>query len=638
LKQKLKKDIKHKHNIKTLPKDNKNLVLLLGFIIFIISFILYSNTLYNKYALDDFSVIKENWVIKNGTESIPLIFKTSYRYGYWNSVENLYRPLSLVLFAIEWEISPDNPAFYHFINILLYAISGFLLFITLCKVMNKMNIIILFITSLFFIVHPIHTEVVANIKSGDEIISFIFILLTIIFLWKYIEKKSLKSIFISLIFYFLAFLSKESAITMLAVFPLLIYFFTDMTLSKNLKISAVFIIPALIFLAIRKSVLGNMLELNVISIIDNLLVASPDFFYKTATAIKILGIYLLKLVFPHPLAADYSYNQIPIINWSDYKAIISLLIYLLLTFYAIYSFKKKSIFSFCVLFFLVTMSIYSNLFITIGSSFGERFLFVPSLAFCLSFSYILAKLLKINVADNSKIEFLKFFINYKRILIIFLPIFLICSVKTIARSAEWKNDLTLYSADVKKSPNSTHMRYYYGLVLMKDKINELKNQDEKNKYLDLAIQEFKTALKIYPKYADAYDQLGLSYYKKGDNTNAVKNYELALQNNPTKAITYSNMGVIYFNSGNYQKALELYQKAVMYNPRYADAYMNLGSTYGTLGNYQLAVQNFLKSIEYNPDNALVYYFLGITYKSLGDQFNEKKYLEQAYKMDPKLKK
>jgi len=633
----LKKDIKHKHNLKTLPKDNKNLLLLLGFIIFIISFALYSNTLYNKYALDDFSVIKENWVIKNGVESIPLIFKTSYRYGHWDSVENLYRPLSLVLFAIEWEISPDNPAFYHFINILLYAFTGFLLFITLCKVMNKMNIIILFITSLFFMVHPIHTEVVANIKSGDEILSFIFILLTIIYLWKYIEKKSVKSIFIALIFYFLAFLSKESSVTMLVVFPLLIYFFTDIALSKNLKISIFFIIPALLFLAIRKSVLGIMLDFYVVPFIHNSLVTSPNIFFKTATAIKILGIYLLKLVFPHPLTIDYSYNQIPIINWSDYKAIISLLIYLTLAIYAIYSFKKKQIISFCILFFFATMSIYSNLFFIIGS-FGERFLYIPSLAFCLSISYILVKLLKINVLDNSRVGFSKFFINYKRVLIIFLPIFLICSVKTIARSTEWKDNLTLYSSDVKKSPNSSHMRYYYGLSLMKDKINELQNQDEKNKYLDLAIREFKTALKIYPKNAEAYDQLGLTYFKKGDNVNALKNYELALQCNPYKSITYNNMGVLYFNSRNYQKAIELYQKALMYNPRYAGVYMNLGSAYATLGNYPLAVQNFLKSIEYGPDNALVYYFLGVTYRCLGDQFNEKKYLEQAYKMDPKLRK
>lgn len=638
MKQKIKKDIKHKPKVIIPKKDNYKTIYYLAFIIFIISFLLYSNTLQNKYALDDFSVIKENWVIKRGVESIPLIFKTSYRYGYWNSVENLYRPLSLVLFATEWQISPDNPGFYHFINILLYALTGFLLFIVLCRVMKKINMIVLFIATLLFMFHPIHTEVVANIKSADEIISFLFILLSIKFLWKYLEDNSIKSIVIALVSYFIAFLSKESTITMLAVFPLMIYFFTDTPNIKIIKTSALFIIPALIFLIIRRSVLGNMLDINSISAIDNLLISAPDIFYRTATAIKILGMYLLKIVYPHPLASDYSYNQISVVNWTNIYAIISLIIYLSLAVYAVYQFKKKSIFSFCILFFIITMSIYSNLIMTIGSSFGERFLYVPLLAFCIAFSFLLSKLLKIDIYNNAKIELPVFLSNNKTILLIIIPILLICSIKTIARSAEWENDLSLYTADVLKSPNSAHMRYYYGLVLMKDKIADNKDKEERNKYIDMAIKEFEAAISIYPTYADAYDQLGLSYFKKGDSETAIKYYEISLKHNPTKAITYSNMGVIYFNSGNYQKALELYQNAIKYNPRYADAYLNLGSTYGTLGNYKLAVQSFLKSIEYNPDNAMVYYFTGITYRSLGDQFNEKKYLDIAYKMNPSLKK
>ena len=65
-----------------IPKDNHNTLRLMSFIILFLSFFVYSNTFRNGYVLDDFSVIKENWVVKRGVESISTIMKTSYRYGY----------------------------------------------------------------------------------------------------------------------------------------------------------------------------------------------------------------------------------------------------------------------------------------------------------------------------------------------------------------------------------------------------------------------------------------------------------------------------------------------------------------------------------------------------------------------------
>ncbi|MEI7526655.1 MAG: hypothetical protein WCJ95_20070, partial [Mariniphaga sp.] len=84
-------------------------------IMFLLGFALYANTIPNKYLMDDYSVLSENFVVKRGLEGIPTILQTPYRYGYGLLSDNLYRPLSQVMFATEWQIAPDSPALSHFI-------------------------------------------------------------------------------------------------------------------------------------------------------------------------------------------------------------------------------------------------------------------------------------------------------------------------------------------------------------------------------------------------------------------------------------------------------------------------------------------------------------------------------------------
>ncbi|MBI5542212.1 MAG: tetratricopeptide repeat protein [Bacteroidia bacterium] len=616
-------------------KDNVLTIRLMSFTILLLSFIVYANTFKNGYVLDDFSVIKENWVVKRGVESVPTIFKTSYRYGYWSSADDLYRPLSLVMFAAEWQLWPDNPKPGHVINVLLYSLACMLLFLTLRKIFYKFNVFLPFIATIIFALHPVHTEVVANIKSRDEILSFFFLVLTLRFVIEYINSSKKKWLIIGMISYFLAFLSKESAITFLAVIPLVIYFFTDTTIRKNIFITSVMLIPALIFLAIRAKVLANQPEMAFVSSVDNLLVAAPDMITRYATAIKIMGKYLWLLVVPYPLVCDYSFNQIPIVGIGNVWFIISFIVLLSMVIVSVWKFKTKHVLVFSVFFFFITMSLYSNIFMLIGSSFGERFLFVPSLAFSIAVSWLVLKLFKIAVEYSPVTKSNLIFKLNNRLLIVIIPTIIAYPSQIILRNKDWKSNLSLYAADVWKSPNSAHMQYYYGLSVMKDLSLNREGKVVHPEYLDFAIFHFSRAAEIVPTFADAYDQIGLAYYRKNMNDSALKYYQLALDRNPTKSITYSNMGVIYFNNKQFEKALEVYEKAVKYDPAFSDAWMNLGSTLATLGKRNEAINAFKKCVEFKPENALATYFISITYKGMGDDANAKIYLDKAAQLDSK---
>jgi hypothetical protein len=363
--------------------------MLLGCALSLAAFLLYVDTLNYGFVLDDAQAITRNDIVKQGIRGIPELLRTDYQAGSRIAKGTLYRPLSLVMFAVEWHFYPNDPFPGHLINVLLYALTVYVLFRFLCRLMPDISVLIPVSITLLFLVHPIHTEVVANIKSRDEILSFLLALLA---LTLSLPRESSGSLIFAGILYFLSLMSKESAITLLGVLPLMLYFFTRKTMKQNLLRTGVFVCAAFAYLVLRRIVLGEITGSLNVSPIDNFLILARDFNTKTATAMEILGKYLRLLFYPHPLSVDYAYNQIPIVNWADYRPLLSVAVYLVLIGLAAVRVQKKEVWVFGVIFYLMTMSIYTNLFITIGTAFGERLLYLPSLGFCITLVALLAKL------------------------------------------------------------------------------------------------------------------------------------------------------------------------------------------------------------------------------------------------------
>ena len=266
-------------SMKKLEKGHFNLKRSLALLVALAGFLLYANTLGHDYVLDDFGLIKDNTITKKGVSAIPEIFKTSYRFGMNITDYQLYRPLSKAMFAVEWNIAPDSPALGHFINVLLFAFLCYMIFMVLTKYL-KGDLLIPFITSLLFAAHPLHTEVVANIKSRDEIVCFLLLMGTLWHLHSYVTNGSMKAYVAGISCFFIAMFSKESAITFIAVVPLLYYFFTNADNSKYTKTVIGMLAGAGIFLLIRSSVLGNVKTL--IPVEDNsLAVGNPATIIRT---------------------------------------------------------------------------------------------------------------------------------------------------------------------------------------------------------------------------------------------------------------------------------------------------------------------------------------------------------------------
>ncbi|HMG16651.1 MAG TPA: hypothetical protein VK590_14435, partial [Saprospiraceae bacterium] len=427
--------------------------------IVIIGMLVYTNTLGHLFTLDDYSVIKDNFITKKGIAGIPQLLSTDYRYGYWLSAGTLYRPLSLVLFAIEWQLSPDNPMLFHIVNIVLFGLTILMLFKFLYICLTKDKIWIITASCFIFAVHPIHTEVVANIKSADEILGLLGGLSALYYYMKYLHHRKMSSLLAAVFCYLIAVFSKESAVTFVAIFPLTAYFFGKQNLKSSIVSAIPFIIPVILYLITRQTVIGNNLSLDTTSILDNFLVGINEPVPRIASTILVLGYYLAGLLFPVLQSHELGYNQIPAVGFDDWRVWITLLAYGSMIFYIIKHWKAKDKVAYGFAFYLIGLSIVSNLVITIGTSYGERLLFLPSAGFFLSISCLIFRLLKKLKLSTSMYEISTV---HK---VFFGIVGAVLAFKTMARNPAWHDSYTLYKTDIQQAPNSAKMRYHYALEI-----------------------------------------------------------------------------------------------------------------------------------------------------------------------------
>lgn len=125
----------------------------------------------------------------------------------------------------------------HFNNIWTFALGCVFLYLVFAKCFFRKQPDLAFLAALLFTMHPIHSEAIANVKSRDEIFSLIFVSLTFLYSFKYLETKTYKDLFWASFMFLLAVLSKEYAVFLLFLLPLAVYTFTenDINLSDYLK-------------------------------------------------------------------------------------------------------------------------------------------------------------------------------------------------------------------------------------------------------------------------------------------------------------------------------------------------------------------------------------------------------------------
>jgi tetratricopeptide (TPR) repeat protein len=149
-----------------------------------------------------------------------------------------------------------------------------------------------------------------------------------------------------------------------------------------------------------------------------------------------------------------------------------------------------------------------------------------------------------------------------------------------------------------------------------------------------AITDFKQALKINPNYPEAYNNLGVIYYKLGEKQEAIANYTQALKVDPNHILAYQNRGVARADLGDKQGAIDDYNQSIKINPKNAEAYTNRGNARSELGDKQGAIADYTQAININPNIAQTYDNRGQNRYDLEDLQGAISDYNQALKINP----
>lgn len=613
-------------------------------IIVVFSLGLYANTFQHQYALDDEIVISKNEYVLQGIAGLSDIFSKDLFDSFYRQMNTKaqlsggrYRPLSVASFAIEqefigtrenanfeptiWDANKNGKGdpeedingdglfndrdykargfgFRHVNNVLFYGLAVSMLFLFLSSVVFKSNKWLALIISLLFLAHPIHTEVVANVKSRDEIFSFLFMMLSLILAHKAFHSKTIKHILLTALCFFCAILSKEYGATLLVLIPLSLYLFEpEFKVGRIMGTMIGIGVSFFMYIGLRSKfgLLVGENDLQEGELLNNPFLLADDM-QKIATKFFIFLKYLMVQLLPHPLSSDYGYNSIPYKDFSHPGVMLGIVLLIGLIALAFWALKKRNWLAFAIAFYMGNILLVTNFIFNVGATMGERLVFHSSLGLCM-------------VLGVGIVELAKRIKQPTAAMLILLPILFLYSVKTISRNKAWKNDITLALTDVEIMPESTSLNGNASSRNI-DLSEYPQNKAKEKEYLAKAIHYGIKATTLHPGFVNGYMNLGLAYAKLEQFDSAKVCWDKAFKlypSHPSKPVYYGLL---------------------------AEAFNRKAYACGQTKNWAEGKMWLMKAVEVKADNPRFWYDLG------GFAFNSQDYVKakeawtKAYQLNP----
>lgn len=505
--------------------------------------IIYFQTKDFLFALDD-NLVTEN--VAGKIYSIKdLLHLFEHRY---NRVE--YRPIALVSFGIEHLLLGEIvPKYAHLINVGLYIIiilSSNFVFNYITKQKYRLEI---FWAIMLFSVHPLCTEVVANLKSRDGLISMLFCLWSVYFLIQANRKNnSTKHYLISLLFCVIGSFSK---IDIFGIHLFILFYFVSKANKKSIFIGVSILgIFVLITTLLRNTLVNYYIPIEessstlaVTTFTENPIATVDGLYIKLLATLQTVWIYIIKIIFPFDLRYYYGYNYYTIETAISYVLIIKMAI-LVLVFVGVLIISKKNKYIFLGLIGFVSFLFYALNFITsVAGIVADRYTFL-ALPWFFSTLFILLNTLKLSnkLISNS----------------LFLVITVVLLATSYSRTTVWENSLTLAENDAPKLSQS-----FEGMRMAANIYYSEYEKYENKEYLEKAIDCATKANKVYPENALVNTQLGQFYFHKNNITLAKKYLQKAAKIDTAGATVLHYLGDIAYIERDYKMAETYYFKAYL---------------------------------------------------------------------------
>ncbi len=528
----------------------------------------------------------------------------------------LYIPLTLFTYQIEWAIVGGHPFLFHLTNLLLHIGSAVFIFLLLRRLFAWE--LIAFFGALLFALHPINTEAVAWAAARKDVLSSFFFFGSLFFYEQWLAHRSSERSEggrqdsntgiprLSLTFFFLALLSKVTVATLPIVLILLDWRRGERLQGKNLRDKLPYIALSGVFIVI--ALFGKAKG-----------IGSLGFFKIGLLSCKAVVFYLAKLLWPAHLSVIYA-QQTPV-TLSSPEFFVPVVLVLILLSVIFLSRNRWRDLSVGLGFFLLTLlpnfaNFWKNRFIFFAS---DRYEYIPSLGLIL----IVCSLGLWILHRRPKAE---------RSLVVTLGILsALLAFLTFQQTRVWQSDIALYSNVLRWYPNSALAA------------NNLGDAMVKSGKLNAAIPWFEIAVKNDPLYIQAMDNAGNVERERGNYDKARAWYEKAIAAiSPDPRIEDLAprylLGELLMDQGKTDEALVHFTAAADALPTIAEPHYNLGLQYQKLGKTDEAIAQFEKAIELDSIHIASRYHLAGLYAEKGRLVEARGHLEQIVAVDPGYEK
>ncbi len=539
----------------------------------LLTFFIYGWTYSFKFSLDDELVINYLNKFDNTLDGFLLIFRK------WYGVSD-YRPITIASFWIQrWLFQSLEPSHSHLISILIFAILIIAIyrFIIIGRFFEDIKKLQTFaiLSCVFFIVHPNHVSVVANIKSRDNLLSMLFGILASTELIKAYLNKQYWRVLLFIFFITIALLSKLDAYTFIFIPFLWLSIFRSLPYRKILI--ALFITLLLFSLSfyIREFFMSFLNKKEFVNATltnaGNPIVGNETFVNKLSITFTSIYYYLKFLFVPFGYYFYFGYKQIILLPLFSYINLLGFTAILGLFFSSIYYYKKNKIYLFCFFFFLISIAYALNFFIPVSGVVMDRYNFIASLGFCMALAGFFSDFYKEKIVS----------ILQKKSFLFVTIIYVIC---TFYRTSAWKDYFTLFNRDLKHLTQSIHANRLAAGTYINFAITEQESRKDYNKqYTDsmigLAEKYLDIARKISDKNSVVWENLGIcALYREKDSlalTSLRKAYQLDTSNK--NAINY--FGFAFWRLSQLDSAIFYFDKNIHKETSFGFAANNLINLY-----------------------------------------------------------
>lgn len=599
---------------------------------FAFTLLLYGKTIGFEYTLDDELFITKNAHVQKGLGGIGAALTTKSL----NDIGHQpYRPVPMLTFILEKVFAGNAPGAAHAVNLILYAVLLQVLWTLLNRLFAGFHPLFNAAIVLLFAAHPLHVEVVASVKSRDELLATLFGLMAWTNSLPLFQSKDLdwKNAVKPALFLLLAMFSKESAIAFMAIIPLSGYLFVRNDVSRAVLSLGILALPCVLFLGARYIIVGTEFSANDVPVLANVLNAASDLAQRTATKSVIVWYWLKMSVWPWPLSWDYAFSQIPVAAWNQALPWISIALVSLLLFTALVFWRKQPVVAFSILAFFIASAPTNNVLLEHASTFGERFMFISTIPFCLLLGWLVSLASRYDRSSPAGKGWWTFRLFAGVILLLYSGI-------SWSATSYWKDNLALFERGVVTSPNSARTHYAYASECMNRSYKE-SDPVKRNSWLSKSREHFRRSLEIFPENHEALYNTGICMALSGDSIASIRAYTKAISLNSSLVNAMNNLGVIYEALQVPDSAIRYYTMAMAVRPEERIARDNLSNLYykqGLLasqsGEKEKAIVSYRISTNYNPENIMALNNLASMFAGTQSYDSALVYLLKAQALDP----